>query len=95
MRINDIGVDYLKAEQLKGPAATENGPGDAAQPTVAPKQADTVRISDEARALARGDSGEIGADRIDEIRTRILEGAYNSLDSVDQLARRLLSSGDL
>ncbi len=95
MRINEIGVDYLKADQLKGPAATENGPGEAAQPTAPVKQPDTVRISDEARALARADSAEAGADRIDEIRTRILEGAYNSLDSVEQLARRMLASGDL
>lgn len=95
MRINDIGGDYLKPDALKGRTATEGPARDATQPTGAPKPADSIRISDEARALARGEAGETDASRIDQIRTRILEGAYDSLESVDQLARRILASGDL
>jgi anti-sigma28 factor (negative regulator of flagellin synthesis) len=95
MRINDIGADYLKADQLKGRTATEGTTREAAQPAGAPKTGDSIRISDEARALARGGSDGLDANRIDQIRARILEGAYDSLDSVDKLARRLLASGDL
>ncbi|MCA2986373.1 MAG: hypothetical protein INH02_03015, partial [Gemmatimonas sp.] len=30
-----------------------------------------------------------------ELRQRVLSGAYNTLDVVDQVARRILSRGDL
>jgi hypothetical protein len=38
---------------------------------------------------------EARADRTREIKFKILEGAYDSLEAVDQLARRILSSGDM
>jgi anti-sigma28 factor (negative regulator of flagellin synthesis) len=33
--------------------------------------------------------------KLAEIRQKILDGAYNSLESVEQVARRILASGDL
>jgi len=33
-------------------------------------------------------------ERIEEIRQKILDGAYNSLENIEQVARRILSSGD-
>ncbi|HYW32169.1 MAG TPA: flagellar biosynthesis anti-sigma factor FlgM [Gemmatimonas sp.] len=38
---------------------------------------------------------DFGPDRIAELRSRVLAGAYDSVDAVDALARRLLVCGDL
>jgi hypothetical protein len=37
----------------------------------------------------------LSEERVSQIRTRLLEGAYNQLDVVDEVARRILDSGDL
>jgi negative regulator of flagellin synthesis FlgM len=61
-------------------------------------RADKVEISDAGRALAaRGDDAASGLDpaRAAKIRGRILSGAYDTLEVVDAVARRLLDSGDL
>jgi hypothetical protein len=58
---------------------------------------DKVEISDAGRALAaRGDQAT-GLDpaRAAVIRGRILSGAYDTLEVVDAVSRRLLDSGDL
>jgi len=34
-------------------------------------------------------------ERVAELRTKVLTGAYNTLDVVDQVARRIISRGDL
>jgi negative regulator of flagellin synthesis FlgM len=83
-------IDGAKAEQ----AAKHSG--SASQP-----RNDQVQISDAGRALAAqidGDRevrGELSAERVAEIRQRILEGAYNSVEVVDEVARRMLKSGDI
>jgi negative regulator of flagellin synthesis FlgM len=72
----------------------------ATAPTSADRS-DKVEISDAGRALAArgGDSAQAssGADstRTDRVRGRILSGAYDTLEVVDTVARRLLDSGDL
>jgi hypothetical protein len=38
---------------------------------------------------------ELGPERVTEIRQRILEGAYNSIEVVDEVARRMLERGDI
>ena len=63
-------------------------------------RSDKVEISNAGRALAaRGDgtSKTAGLDpaRADQIRGRVLSGAYDTLEVVDAVARRLLDSGDL
>jgi negative regulator of flagellin synthesis FlgM len=62
-------------------------------------RSDKVEISDAGRALAARESGpdSAGLDpaRSARIRGRILSGAYDTLEVVDALARRLLDSGDL
>ena len=63
-------------------------------------RSDKVQISDAGRALAARETDrtvEAGLDpiRASHIRNRVLSGAYDSLDVVDTVARRLLSSGDL
>jgi hypothetical protein len=58
-----------------------------------------VQISDAGRALAARDgasaSDSVDPARSERIRGRILSGAYDTLEVVDAVARRLLDSGDL
>ena len=57
-----------------------------------------MEISDAGRALAArdGDSaGGLDPARAARIRGRILSGAYDTLEVVDAVSRRLLDSGDL
>ncbi|HEY4304004.1 MAG TPA: hypothetical protein VGM82_06035 [Gemmatimonadaceae bacterium] len=64
-------------------------------------RSDKVEISDAGRALAaRGgqeaqSSSGLDPARADQIRGRILSGAYDTLEVVDTVARRLVDSGDL
>jgi hypothetical protein len=38
---------------------------------------------------------EVDPAKVAELRTKVLTGAYNTLDVVDQVARRIISRGDL
>ena len=68
-------------------------------PASSSDRSDKVQISDAGRALAaRGDTAQsVGLDpaRAARIRQRVLSGAYDTLEVVDAVARRLLGSGDL
>lgn len=74
-------------------------PVSAAAPVaaVAAKYGDAVHISDAGRALAARGHADAGLTpvRTAQIRQRVLDGAYNSLAVVDDVARRILGSGDL
>lgn len=75
----------------------------ASDPIAAVSRVDAVQISDAGRALSGSDASTDAASnaegldprRADEIRTRILSGAYNSVEMADQVARSILRSGDL
>ena len=69
----------------------------AAVAPVAATRSDAVQISDAGRALAAlGNAGAaLTPERSAQIRQRVLDGAYNSLAVVDEVARRVLGSGDL
>jgi hypothetical protein len=101
MRINESNPEFLRSDQLKGVrgAGAEGGPKDAAQPAAAVTRSDKVQISDAGRALAAKASEEspkeLSAERATEIRQRILSNAYDSLEMVDQVARRMLARGDI
>jgi hypothetical protein len=63
-------------------------------------RSDKVEISDAGRALAAREIDRTVAAGLDpirasHIRNRVLSGAYDALDVVDTVARRLLNSGDL
>jgi negative regulator of flagellin synthesis FlgM len=62
-------------------------------------RSDKVQISDAGRALAarsdKAESSSLDPARAARIRGRILSGAYDTLEVVDAVARRLLDSGDL
>src|SRR3954469_6234776 len=79
--------------------ASESSPVSPTAPaSTGAERSDKVEISDAGRALAARDGERAsGLDpaRADRIRGRILSGAYDTLEVVDAVARRLLDSGDL
>jgi protein gp37 len=99
MHVNKIATDVIRAEALQrtqAPAAVQT-PVEAVPPA---RAADAVEISDAGLALAGGETARqsvasLDPRRVDQIRSSILAGAYNSLEMADQVARALLRSGDL
>jgi negative regulator of flagellin synthesis FlgM len=89
MRANEANAEYMTGNYLcSGRDGTVPGENDFG--------GDEVRKNDSGRSAGATDvASELSPERIAEIREKILEGAYNSLESVDQLARRMLASGDL
>jgi negative regulator of flagellin synthesis FlgM len=72
------------------------------KPIAPARRADSVHISSAGRALAeqtqpvRSDpDAELTPEQIAEIRHRIVSGAYNSVEVVDAVARRILAGGEL
>ncbi len=105
MRINRSSVEAQQAELVNRardaavrPAPAGGGP---AQPVGAVPKVDRVEISDAGRALAAKNGPDanasrgMSAERIAELRQRVMSGAYNSLEVVDQVARRMLDAGDV
>lgn len=99
MRINESNAELLRADPPKPARAqgTDSGAGDATPPTDRIVRPDRVEISNAGRVLAGSDGpeAELSPERVAEIRARILDGAYDTLQSVDHVARRIIASGDL
>ena len=107
MKINGSSYDTLRPAAQKPAAGVQSTSVDApkAQSTTTPTgttgtsagRSDSVQFSDAGRALATGGasaSGSLSAERVAELRKRVLEGAYNSTHIVDQVAKRILERGD-
>ena len=105
MRINGTGADVIRPDQAREIQRSQ-GEGSAKkaaapQPAPAVPRGDKVEISDAARKLAQGvegpsaAGGELAPERVALIREKILSGAYNSLDVVEQVAKKMLASGDI
>ena len=104
MKINSSIFDPLRPDRGgSSDKVNSDRTGDAAKSSATAsspaKGRDTVQISDTARnRAARAEtekSGQIDPQRVSELRRKVYEGAYNSLDAVDQVARRILTRGDL
>ena len=81
-------VDAPKAQSTTGKGTTGTSAG----------RSDSVQFSEAGRALATGGasaSNSLSAERVAELRKRVLEGAYNSTHVVDQVAKRILERGDV
>jgi anti-sigma28 factor (negative regulator of flagellin synthesis) len=102
MAIYELGPRVLGPD---GPSRTRDK-DDAAEKkavtSVRPtERMDRVEISDEARAMAtQGGASQrpvstLSAERLEEIRERIDSGAYDTPEMAEEVARRLLVSGDL
>ena len=102
MRINGSSFDPLRPDRVNpGGQHAEPRPGDpGARPSAPPRdKADTVNISQAGRSLAKRLEAQqpdsLAPERVDALRTKVLSGAYNSLEVVDTVARRILSRGEL
>jgi negative regulator of flagellin synthesis FlgM len=102
MRIEDTSSELLRTTRTQpirpvGQEQQQTRPeGDA---TPAPRN-DKVQISDAGRALAAKatdapDAGTLSPERVAELRQKVLLGAYNSVQMVDEVARRILDRGDV
>lgn len=104
MKINSSIFDPLRPDRATQTDSTSaNRAGGTAKPVspAAPASArgDSVQISDSARKLASraesDDRAQMDPERVQQLRKKVYEGAYNSLDVVDQVARRILTRGDI
>ena len=102
MKINGKSLDSVRPTAQKPTGGVQAPSADApkAQPNAGPSSgargSDSVQISDAGRALSGSSSaGSLSADRVAELRKRVLEGAYNSTHVVDQVAKRILERGDV
>ena len=105
MKINGKSFDPVRPAVQK-PAAkvqdqSENrggAPASTSQGSARPARSDSVQISDAARSALAGTSatgGSLTPERTADIRKKVLEGAYNSLNVVDHVAKRIVERGDV
>ncbi|MEQ1692107.1 MAG: flagellar biosynthesis anti-sigma factor FlgM [Gemmatimonas sp.] len=102
MRINGGIFDPLRPDRAApnaDPSAARPGDQGGAVPAPSTKKSDSVQISDAGRSLAgrvaKEQQVDFDPERVAELRAKVLTGAYNTLDVVDQVARRILTRGDL
>lgn len=99
MNVNKIAGDSVRIDALKRAQGSAN-PQSATEPASTARGSDAVEISDAGLALASDSTStqsasSIEPSRADQIRSRILSGAYNSLGMADQVARAVIRSGDI
>ena len=99
MHVNKTAADIIRADALQR-AQGSAAPQAPVDPVAPARGTDAVQISDAGLALASGSetqqtSSTLDPSRADQIRSNVLAGAYNSLESADQVARAVIRSGDL
>ena len=96
MSIHKIGSDLVRPPGPKGsgPASRKPGSENPEQPTRR-MRSDQVGFSAEGLALAELAKSAEHQASIEEIRARVSSGYYNDPAVADQVAERLLDSGDL
>ncbi|MCO4099377.1 flagellar biosynthesis anti-sigma factor FlgM [Gemmatimonas sp.] len=94
MKINGYS-DSLRPTPISTQAIQRPAQEVTQSPASKPVKSDSVQISDEARRLNADQRDALNPERVAELRQKVLAGAYNSLDVVDQVARRILTRGDL
>ena len=105
MKIQGTGIELRRSELAKQvQTQVESGKKQESSTAAPAPRSDRVQISSAGRALATqaavsaGHAAEaqgLSPARVAEIRGRILQGAYNSVEVVDQVARRMLDRGDI
>jgi negative regulator of flagellin synthesis FlgM len=81
--VQSPSVEAPKAQPTSGNAGGARG-------------SDSVQISDAGRAMSTGEAGgSLTPERVAELRRRVLEGAYNANNVVNQVAKRILERGDV
>jgi hypothetical protein len=92
--------DPIRPDRPVSPVAPTNPQGQSATTPVAPvPKTDSVQLSESGKSMSRKLDAEfrdtLDPERTMELRRKVLEGAYNTLDVVDQVARRIMQRGDL
>lgn len=105
MRIDKASIEFQRSGLAKGVQGTGSETGKkapAGESAGSAQRGDRVQISEAGRALAaqetegvQGARAALSAERIGEIREKILSGAYNSVEVVEEVARRMLERGDI
>lgn len=106
MQVNNTPSNVAGTEATQRSQQSGSGQASASGPEAISKirRVDDVQISDAGHALAGAGAGasvddakasDLDPSRTDEIRSRILSGAYNSLEMADHVARSMMRSGDL
>jgi len=94
MKINSY-IDSLRTTPANTTAVPRPVQEVAPTPAARPVKSDSVQISDAGRRLNAEQRQAMDPERVAELRQKVLSGAYNTLDVVDQVARRILTRGDL
>lgn len=103
MKINGSSIQQARPVVQTGVASAQDQAAKRGEHAGGPSQGvtrasreDSVQISDAARALAGGEAagGPLTPERTAELRRKVLEGAYNSMNVVDHVAKRILERGD-
>lgn len=96
MKIYGSNAEPVRPEPLR---EAQRNVGEPERAGSTPQRDDQVQISDAGRALAAqvvAEPGEeLAPEQIAAIRKRILAGAYDSLEVIDEVARKMLASGDI
>ena len=95
MRINGTSLDSLRPTPASIPAVQRPAQEVVQSPATKPVKSDSVQISDAGRRMNTEQASALDPERVAELRTKVLTGAYTTLDVVDQVARRILMRGDL
>jgi anti-sigma28 factor (negative regulator of flagellin synthesis) len=95
MKISKNTFDPIRPTPSSDPAVLRRAQNAASARSGTPVQSDSVSISDAGRRLTAGQAESIDPERVAELRTKVLNGAYNTLDVVEQVSRRILQRGDL
>lgn len=102
MRINGAGPESTRPGGSGPVDKTSRESVKARKPGSSPARGDRVEISDAGRAAAAqlsgagsADSETLSVERVEQIRTRIDAGTYDSREVQEDVARRILDAGDL
>src|SRR5262245_21622047 len=93
MKINSGGYKPVRPDAARDVRHTSGESRD--KPATGATRQDTVEISDAGRAKAQGLESANGPERLQQIRERVLRGAYDTDAVVAAVARRILELGDV
>lgn len=94
MKIDGIGYGTVGPRETEGSSETERPGGrDASGASRTTRdRADSVEISQQGRDLA---ATGLTPERVEEIRGKIQDGVYNRPGTAEDVARRIIASGDV
>lgn len=95
MKITGSYFDPLRPTPTGAPAVSRPSQAVTQSPAAKPVTSDSVQISEAGRRMTAEQADAMAPERVAEIRQKVLTGAYNSLDVVEQVARRIITRGDL